>query len=254
MNKSIKWKAAILLVLTVGLGVAACKIKNDSIVSNAEQKEKSIIDVQSKELYDYKSTNQSANVVIPIITVEDGDTDTINNLKESAQSINKSTKEVADSWIEDFKSGIGEDFYQSMEINYKIVETSPQYFTIRFMCLQTAASGYEKDYYYTIDLSTGKEIILSDLFKADSNYIEVISNNIKEQMIKQMEQDNNKTYWIDNTDTPEWNFKEISNDTMFYINPKNELVIVFNQGDVAPMYMGEVEFVIPNEVIKDIIV
>lgn len=50
----------------------------------------------------------------------------------------------------------------------------------------------------------------------------------------------------------EWNFEELPEDVSFYVNENNELVICFNEGDVAPMYMGTVEFVISNEVLGEI--
>ena len=51
---------------------------------------------------------------------------------------------------------------------------------------------------------------------------------------------------------PEWDFTEITDETGFYLNDKGEVVISFNEGDVAPMYMGCVEFVIPDEVLAEI--
>ena len=36
--------------------------------------------------------------------------------------------------------------------------------------------------------------------------------------------------------------------TSFYLNGDNRLVICFNEGDVAPMYMGCVSFVISEEI------
>ena len=36
------------------------------------------------------------------------------------------------------------------------------------------------------------------------------------------------------------------------VNEKNEVVICFDEGEVAPMHMGSVEFVIPSDLIKDI--
>lgn len=41
-------------------------------------------------------------------------------------------------------------------------------------------------------------------------------------------------------------------DVSFYLNEKNNVVIGFNEGDVAPMYMGTVEFEIPAEVLENI--
>lgn len=93
-------------------------------------------------------------------------------------------------------------------------------------------------------------IILKDLFREDANFKKIISDNIKEQMKKRMEEDENLTYWID-SEVPEWDFKSINDDTTFYINEKGKLVIVFDEYEVAPGFMGVQEFEIPTEIIKD---
>ena len=59
-------------------------------------------------------------------------------------------------------------------------------------------------------------------------------------------------YWVDNAEVPEWNFDKITDETSFYLDSDGHLVICFNEGDVAPMYMGCVQFVIPDEVVADI--
>ena len=85
-----------------------------------------------------------------------------------------------------------------------------------------------------------------------ADYLTPISENIKEQMRQQMAEDENKMYWVDTDDLPEWNFQSITDETSFYLNEDGNLVICFNEGDVAPMYMGTVEFVIPADVVADI--
>ena len=50
----------------------------------------------------------------------------------------------------------------------------------------------------------------------------------------------------------EWNFKAITEKTSFYLNEKDNVVIGFDEGEVAPMYMGAVEFEIPAQVLRDI--
>ena len=50
----------------------------------------------------------------------------------------------------------------------------------------------------------------------------------------------------------ELNFKTITDETSFYVNEKDNVVICFNEGEVAPMYMGAVEFEIPADVLSDI--
>ena len=138
-----------------------------------------------------------------------------------------------------------------MTVKSEVIATTDQYFTLKLMCFQSAGSSAEWDYYYTIDLTTGERLKLADLFQDGSNYLDVISQEIKNQMQAQMDADSNKIYWL-NSDMPEWDFTSITDDTSFYLNSDNELVIAFNEGDVAPMYMGCPAFTIPNDVLADI--
>ena len=84
-----------------------------------------------------------------------------------------------------------------------------------------------------------------------ADYITPISENIKQQMQAQMDADENVYYWL-NDEIEEWNFKAITDETSFYLNENGNVVIGFNEGDVAPMYMGTVEFEIPAEVLSSI--
>ena len=82
-----------------------------------------------------------------------------------------------------------------------------------------------------------------------SDYINVISENIINQMRERTKKDPTDVYWIDGEiDT----FTKIKKDQGFYINDKNELVICFDKYEVAPGSSGLVEFVIPNEVTKEL--
>ncbi len=51
-------------------------------------------------------------------------------------------------------------------------------------------------------------------------------------------------YWIDYEEVPDWNFTSIAEDQDFYVNKDGKVVVCFNEYDVAPGYMGCVEFVI----------
>ena len=89
---------------------------------------------------------------------------------------------------------------------------------------------------------------LEDLFVEGSDYISAISENIKTQMKEQMAADEGVIYFLDNDDMPEFNFQGITEQTNFYFNEKDELVIAFDEYEVAPGSMGAPEFVIPQEV------
>ena len=70
-------------------------------------------------------------------------------------------------------------------------------------------------------------------------------------MQEQMAADENVQYWL-HDEMEELNFKTITDETSFYVNENGNIVIAFNEGDVAPMYMGSVEFEISSEVLSNI--
>ena len=100
-------------------------------------------------------------------------------------------------------------------------------------------------------MTSGKKLELKDIFVDGVDYITPISENIKEQMRSQMEKDENISFWLDD-EMSDLNFNEINEETNFYINQNNNVVICFNEGDVAPMYIGSIEFEISAEVLNEI--
>ena len=191
-----------------------------------------LIEVVTFRDYQYSSDRNNADVNVPKL------------VPETVASTEKTTE---------FKQNMNNEGYQDIMIKHEVINTTDDYFTLKLMCYQAAGSGYEMDYYYTIDLKTGERLALKDLFKEGSDYITPISENIKSQMRGQMDADENVSYWLDDTEVPEWNFTSINDDTSFYINADGNLVISFNEGDVGPMSMGVVEFTIPHDVIADIL-
>lgn len=173
-------------------------------------------------------------------------------LDRTVEEINAEIKEITDELITEFEEGLKmEGNYQDIVVQSEVLLTTPSYFTLKLICYQGAGSGYQWNYYYTIDLNTGKRLTLSDIFVEGSDYLDIISDSIKEQMREQMAADENVYYWLEDEIT-EWNFVSITEDASFYINADNQVVIGFDEGEVAPMYMGTVEFEIPNEVLDGI--
>ena len=175
-----------------------------------------------------------------------------NNLKKTTEGINAEIEEITSSLIDEFETHIQEEMgYQDIVIQSEVLADTEDYFTLKLLCYQGAGSGYQWNYYYTIDLNTGERLQLKDVFVEGADYISVISENIKKQMREQMAADENVYYWLED-EIEEWNFNSITDETLFYMNEKGSVVISFNEGDVAPMYMGVVEFEIEDSVIKDI--
>ena len=204
--------------------------------------------------YEYEDEQHKAEVVIPEIVIDDQipveqlQSVLENTTNEMNAEIQKISKELLVEFVNHIRDELG---YKELIVKSEVVTTTQDYFTLKLSCYQSEASGYEWDYFYTIDLTSGKRLELKDIFVDGVDYITPISENIKEQMRSQMEKDENISYWLDD-EMEELNFNEITEETDFYINQNNDVVICFNEGDVAPMYMGMIEFEIPAEVLKEI--
>lgn len=224
-----------------------------------------LVEVVTFRDYKYESERQNADVKVPelvadTLATEQGteenaaNTEVQENLKKTTEEINAEIQEITEEIVAEFESGLAqEDGYQDIVVKSEVIATTENYFTLKLICFQAAGSGAEWDYFYTIDLTTGERLAMKDLFVEGADYVTPISEDIKTQMREQMDADDMVSYWLDDEEiSEEWRFVAITEETSFYLNENDELVIAFNEGDVAPMYMGTVEFVIPNDVIAEI--
>lgn len=146
----------------------------------------------------------------------------------------------------------------AVDSSYEVKTDDERIFSIARYVVTTQASSATTIKYDTIDKKEHVLLTLPILFKSN-DYINIISKNIKDQMTEQMKKDPNKIYWISgvpgNEDlSPDELFNKISANQNFYINKDHKLVISFDEYEVAPGYMGAVEFVIPTKVIaKDLV-
>ncbi len=204
--------------------------------------------------YQYEGERNMADIDTPKLVLEDETTDSSvqDNLEQTTDNINSEIERITDDLVKDFKENLEEEQgYQDIIVKSEVVTSTKDYFTLKLICYQGAGSGYQWNYYYTIDLNTGERLQLIDIFKEGADFITPISDNIKKQMEEQMAADENVYYWL-NDEMEEFNFKSITNETSFYLDKNNDVIISFDEGDVAPMYMGPVEFKIPADILKDI--
>lgn len=214
----------------------------------------SLVKVVTFRDYEYESDRNMADIQVPEIKQEEQvENSTLQeNLDRTTAEINAEIQEITDNLITEFETNLKNEWgYQDVVVTSEVLATTPDYFTLKLICYQGAGSGYEWNYFYTIDLNTGERLQLKDIFEEGADYITPISDNIKQQMQERMDADENVYYWL-NDEIEEWNFQAITDETSFYLNEKGNVVIGFNEGDVAPMYMGTVEFEIPAEVLEGI--
>ncbi|WP_315116953.1 PdaC/SigV domain-containing protein [uncultured Clostridium sp.] len=96
---------------------------------------------------------------------------------------------------------------------------------------------------YNIDLTTGKELYLKDIFKSGVDYKKIINAEVN-KLIKERNKDNANCSIL--------GFDGIKEDQSFYIE-KDRLVIYFQPYEIAPYALGVVKFEIPYSLIKNYI-
>lgn len=230
--------------------------------------------------YQYEGDRFNANVEVPQIRVDDmagetavtddkaktdadtgssaadggNETEASGQFQETVDQINFDIETVTNQLIEEFQASadLGES-YSTLEIHHETVTDNARYFTLKLSIYQGAGSGYQSYKFYTVDKKTGEQVKLGDLFREDSNYNEVLSENIREQMRDRMAEDENKVYWVDYEEVPGWNFERLKEDQNFYFEEGGNLVIVFDEYEVAPGYMGAQEFTVERDVFEELL-
>ena len=198
---------------------------------------------------DYREENENSILNVRLPKLENANEDNLENRinNEIRVKIN-GVLEEAEKRAEEYKQafldtgGKEEDWY-SMEINidYEVKCNNDVILSFVIEKSESYASVYTEKYYYNIDLETGKDLKLSDIL--GPNYVERANEVIKESIEERVK--NGETFFGYGTDDlEEWKFVTISDETKFYVNDKGQAVIVFDKYEIAPGYMGFVEFTI----------
>lgn len=242
-----------------GLGVAAaclCVVALPNISSGtayALQKIPvigSIAKVVTFRDYADNTKDFEASVEVPQIS------DTAENTKELDKT-NKTIKEYADEFIamyeKDLKATEGVGNYE-LKSTYQVIRENEQELVLEIDTTLVMASGTEYKKVFNIDKNTGKIKELADYFKEDSNYIDVLTKEIQRQMREQMKEDEEKSYFIDSDDElKEFDFQKLPEDADFYFDTDGNLVVLFDEYEVAPGYMGAVSFTINRSVFEKLL-
>lgn len=192
--------------------------------------------------YHDNSGRYTADVDIPYISASDEIS------QKEADKINSRINETCEAYIaqyEQTKEELAGEGYEDLYIKGEIVSDSDDYFTLKLILYQGAGSGYEQNDYYTIDKKTGGRVMLSDILPA--GYKETINKEIVRQMNRQMKEDDSISYFIGD----EWDgFTTISDDQDFYLDENGDIVICFDEYEVAPGYMGCVSFTVSRDLFR----
>lgn len=174
--------------------------------------------------------------------------------KELEYKLNKDFEEegkrLYDEYIEEMKSLKADNIEgrELIESWYEIKTDKDDLLSLVIFNHQAQGSSNTTRKFYNIDKNKKTLLTLEGMFE-NNDYVNIISENIKEQMKERMIKNPDEYYWLDD-EISEFNFKEIKKDQSFYINDKNELVICFDKYEVGPGSTGLTEFIIPNKIIE----
>jgi len=193
--------------------------------------------------------NDHVNAHVETPVIEGLQNDALQNALN--QKYFEENKALYQEFTQDIEAIIEEGGHMGVDAGYVIKTDTPELLSIGRYVVNTVASSSTVFHYDTIDKVNEVLITLPSLFK-DEQYIQRISDYLRQTMEVDMETDENKIYWIKEGDIEP--FQTIKADQSFYITGNHTLVISFDKYEVAPGYMGIVEFEIPAEEIRDLLV
>lgn len=202
--------------------------------------------------YTHKENQMEASIKVPNIRVEDRHG---NPIEEASDNLNRQIEEYTSQIIQAYEQDVlvgDENSRESLNLDYSIVTNNDRLFSLRFDTSVVMAGTGHWVKIYNLDKATGELLTLKDLFTEDSDYITVLSDSIKRQMASQMAEDEDVSYFY-GSNSGNLSFEEIAPEENFYISESGKLTLVFDKYQVAPGYMGSVEFTIPTEDIAGIV-
>ena len=149
----------------------------------------------------------------------------------------KENETIAKDYYEAFveTGGKPEDFIPiGITVDYEIKCINEQYVSFVVSQYQTAFNAYNHTLYYNIDLESGRIFTLRDWY--GNNYREIVANSI-ENTIAGWSTEQKEMLWEDLSI-----IDLISENTDFYINQDNQIVVVFEKYEASVGAAGSLEF------------
>lgn len=194
--------------------------------------------------YRYDEEGAAAQVEVPELKT--------NTDSKAAEQVNEEVAQYVDGAIQDFKSRVseyGEEANTDLTVNYEVVTDTDSWLSLRLYTETVEASGAQYQRFYNIDKAADKMVQLSDLFADKEQGLKLVSEDIKTQMREQMQKDESVSYFID-SEVPEDDFQQVKEDQNFRFDEQGNLVISFDEYEVAPGSMGLVYFTVERSVFE----
>lgn len=208
--------------------------------------------------YQYEDERFNADVDVPQIVIDQEQprepSGISGELDEAVKQVNLDIEKITEQLVAQFSASVAQgESYDSLEIRHETVTDNERYYALKLFIYRGAGSGTQSYKIYTIDKLSGQRVRLGDLFTEGSGYRETISENIREQMRAAMAADGDKSYWVDMVEKPEMNWAGVEEEQDFYFDQAGNLVLAFDEYEVAPGYMGAQEFTVDRSVYEEML-
>ena len=237
MKNMKKWYASaaavgLIIVSVNASSTFATSLENIPVIGN-------IIKIVNFNNYRINKDGMDVSISLPEVSSDSKDLEYKLNKefeKEGKEAYKKYEAEVAKLEKE------GKTTHKSADIWSETIAENDKTASIAIYNTEIEASAATNRKIYNINKEDKTVLTLEGMF-GNNDYVDVLSKNILSQMKERTKKDSNDVYFVDNT------FK-IKKDQPFYINNKGELVICFDEYEVAPGSAGLVEFVIPSNIVS----
>ena len=237
MKNMKKWYASaaavgLIIVSVNASSTFATSLENIPVIGN-------IIKIVNFNNYRINKDGMDVSISLPEVSSDSKDLEYKLNKefeKEGKEAYKKYEAEVAKLEKE------GKTTHKSADIWSETIAENDKTASIAIYNTEIEASAATSRKIYNINKEDKTVLTLEGMFR-NNDYVDVLSKNILSQMKERTKKDSNDVYFVDNT------FK-IKKDQPFYINDKGELVICFDEYEVAPGSAGLVEFVIPSNIVS----
>lgn len=182
----------------------------------------------------YDDGHSTADVSVPQITGAGSAGEAVN------QDVQANIQKLLDQFYADVEPLSQTGGYQGLDVSYDVVTDNEHWFTLRVSALQVQGSGNQILRCYHINKDTGTQVTLSSLFPEGSDYVSVLSRQVREQL----EEREGDAFFQD--------FTAIDPEQSFYWGADGSLVLVFDEGCVLPASYGNPEVTIPAQVVNEL--
>jgi len=123
----------------------------------------------------------------------------------------------------------------TITVDYEIKNENGDYLSFVIYGYESWLSSGAVAYYYNLNVDTMQYVTLEELL--GKNYIDLVNEQINQQ-IEERQENGSEVFFTQE----EGGFETISEEQNFYINNAGNVVIVFEKYEIAPGFMGNVEF------------